>query len=314
MKKKNLILTGLACTFLTVGNIMAQDYPPNADPGKCYAKCMIPDEYQTVSTLQEVKPASQRVEIVPAQYETVSEQVVVKPASKRLEVIPGKYETRTRQYESKAASSRLVEVPASYETKTEQIEVAPATTKWVKRRGDSNCLSANPDDCLVWCLVEVPAQYQTITKTVLKTAATTQEVPIPAEYGTVSETVETQPATTREIEIPAEYRTVTKTVVKVPAQTRTIDIPAEYRDFTTRKLVRQGGMSEWREVLCGDKVDGYTIRQIQDALKARGYDPGPVDNVFGAQTKAALIQFQKDKGLPVGQLDYQTLKSLGIER
>lgn len=55
-----------------------------------------------------------------------------------------------------------------------------------------------------------------------------------------------------------------------------------------------------------------TIRQIQDALKKRGYNPGPVDNIFGAQTKAALIKFQKDNGLFVGKLDVETLTALGI--
>jgi len=27
-------------------------------------------------------------------------------------------------------------------------------TKWVKKKADKNCLSKNPDECLVWCLVE----------------------------------------------------------------------------------------------------------------------------------------------------------------
>lgn len=27
--------------------------------------------------------------------------------------------------------------------------------KWVKKKADKNCLSADPNDCLVWCLVEV---------------------------------------------------------------------------------------------------------------------------------------------------------------
>jgi peptidoglycan hydrolase-like protein with peptidoglycan-binding domain len=48
-------------------------------------------------------------------------------------------------------------------------------------------------------------------------------------------------------------------------------------------------------------------------LKSRGYDAGPEDNVMGARTKAALTQFQKDKGLPVGQLNIETLKSLGVQ-
>jgi peptidoglycan hydrolase-like protein with peptidoglycan-binding domain len=77
--------------------------------------------------------------------------------------------------------------------------------------------------------------------------------------------------------------------------------------------VKPGGFTEWREVLCNDKVDGYTVRQIQQALSAAGYDPGPSDNIMGARTKAALTKYQKDKGLPVGNLDFATLKSLGIK-
>lgn len=31
--------------------------------------------------------------------------------------------------------------------------------KWERRRADKNCLSANPDDCLVWCLVKIADGY-----------------------------------------------------------------------------------------------------------------------------------------------------------
>ncbi len=33
-----------------------------------------------------------------------------------------------------------------------------ASSKWVKKAADRNCLSANPEDCLVWCLVEIPEE------------------------------------------------------------------------------------------------------------------------------------------------------------
>lgn len=33
------------------------------------------------------------------------------------------------------------------------------TSKWVKKRADKNCLSANPEDCIVWCLVEEDRDY-----------------------------------------------------------------------------------------------------------------------------------------------------------
>jgi peptidoglycan hydrolase-like protein with peptidoglycan-binding domain len=35
-------------------------------------------------------------------------------------------------------------------------------------------------------------------------------------------------------------------------------------------------------------------------------------NVMGERTKTALARFQKDKGLPTGNLDIETLKALGI--
>jgi peptidoglycan hydrolase-like protein with peptidoglycan-binding domain len=72
-------------------------------------------------------------------------------------------------------------------------------------------------------------------------------------------------------------------------------------------------MTEWREVLCGNKVDGYTIRQIQSALRNAGYDPGPIDNVLGARTRAALTKYQKDNSLPIGSLDLKTLQALGVQ-
>lgn len=37
-----------------------------------------------------------------------------------------------------------------------------ASTKWEKKKADRNCLSSNPDDCLVWCQVIVPQQEEKI--------------------------------------------------------------------------------------------------------------------------------------------------------
>ncbi len=48
------------------------------------------------------------------------------------------------------------------EFKYELVEVEPAREDWVQKKADRNCLSANPNDCLVWCLVEVPAKIDTL--------------------------------------------------------------------------------------------------------------------------------------------------------
>ncbi len=54
-------------------------------------------------------------------------------------------------------------------------------------------------------------------------------------------------------------------------------------------------------------------REVQEALKAKGNDPGPIDGRMGAKTQAALKAFQEANGLKAtGQLDSQTAEKLGV--
>lgn len=56
------------------------------------------------------------------------------------------------------------------------------------------------------------------------------------------------------------------------------------------------------------------VREIQMALKSRGYYTGSIDGIFGTATKKAVTQFQKDNGLVVdGIAGKKTLKALGIK-
>jgi len=41
------------------------------------------------------------------------------------------------------------------------------------------------------------------------------------------------------------------------------------------------------------------VKDLQEALKALGYDAGPVDGVFGATTESAVKKFQQDKEIAV---------------
>jgi hypothetical protein len=62
--------------------------------------------------------------------------------------------------------------------------------------------------------------------------------------------------------------------------------------------------ADWVEILCESKVTVERIRAIQMALKQKGYNPGPIDNVLDRQTKT--------DNLPQGNLNLETLKALGI--
>lgn len=57
-----------------------------------------------------------------------------------------------------------------------------------------------------------------------------------------------------------------------------------------------------------------TVRNVQQALSNKGYDPGPIDGIEGPHTRAALRQYQQHENLTVnGQIDASTLSSLGIK-
>jgi peptidoglycan hydrolase-like protein with peptidoglycan-binding domain len=58
---------------------------------------------------------------------------------------------------------------------------------------------------------------------------------------------------------------------------------------------------------------GAFVRTVQRALKAEGFNPGPIDGLYGLQTVAAVNAFQITHGLvPDGEVGPQTTKALGI--
>lgn len=55
------------------------------------------------------------------------------------------------------------------------------------------------------------------------------------------------------------------------------------------------------------------VQQAQQALQQAGLDPGPADGVPGQRTLAALLQYQRNQGLPAnGRLDDATRNALGL--
>ncbi len=59
-------------------------------------------------------------------------------------------------------------------------------------------------------------------------------------------------------------------------------------------------------------INNANIRQIQQALLAQGYDPGPIGNELTPQMEDALFKYQVDRQLPIGGLNEDTLRALGF--
>jgi hypothetical protein len=285
-------------------------FPPMAKPGECYTRVFVPPVYKTVTEDVLKHGESERLEVIPAQYEWVEERVTVREEAERLEVVPAQYDWVEERVLVRAASTRLEQVPARYEWKEERVLAKEAHTVWKKGRGPIERVDNSTGE--IMCLVEVPASYNIVKKKVMVSPPSTREIEIPAEYQTVKKQVMVKPPSQRTIKIPAEYKTVKVRKLVSEAKERRVPIPAEYQTVTRSEMVTDGRM-EWREILCETNATPQTISRIQRALKEAGYNPGPIDGNYGAQTAAAVTAYQRDHGLATGGLTYKTIEKLGVK-
>jgi ABC-type transporter MlaC component len=72
---------------------------------------------------------------------------------------------------------------------------------------------------------------------------------------------------------------------------------------------------EKEEIAVEKAMDKEQIKSFQEALKAKGEDPGPIDGVIGHRTRSALRAFQKANDLKdTGILDNQTAEKLTAQK
>lgn len=247
MKK---VLLSIFAFGAVVATTNAQDQlPANPQPGKCYVKCITPDEYKTETVNIQSKPAYNTLKVVPAEYKTVTEKIMVKPASKKFIYHPAVFETYYDTYESEQGYNELAIVPATFKTASEQVEVQPVTNGW-EYGLYSDCKSDDPRDCRVLCFKEYPAISQTFTTTVLDVDANTTSTKVSGKTTKIKKEKIVKEAYVEEIAIPAEYKTVTKRVLVSDETTTSASVEAQSKTYTKQVLIKKGGVTVWEEVDC----------------------------------------------------------------
>lgn len=57
------------------------------------------------------------------------------------------------------------------------------------------------------------------------------------------------------------------------------------------------------------------VMAMQQALKDKGFDPGPIDDTLGPRTTSALKEYQKSENLTMtGRMDHDTAAKLGVKK
>ncbi len=227
---------------------------------------------------------------VPPVYRTISRQVVDKPASVRTVEVPAVTKTVASRVVVTPARTEEVATPAVYKTVSREVLNTPASTREI----------------------QVPAVYTTVERSVVDKPATTRQIPVAAVTETVKRRVVDTPASFREVLVPAVYKTQSRQVIDQAASLREIEVPAQYETLSYQFKLTEPS-TERRSILCETNATPTKIKEIQQALKGAGYNPGPVDGVIRAQTMKAVNAYQQAKNLPVdGYLNLETVKSLGV--
>lgn len=221
--------------------------------------------------------------------------------------------TQTRQVIDQPASVRTVETPATSKTVKTTVITTPARTEEVvtpavMRTVTSQVVDKPPSSRAI----VVPAEYRTVERKVVDQPASTRKIPVAAISQVVSRRVIDREASVREESMPAVYRTVSRQVIDTEASTRVLETPAQFEDISYQVKVSDGKI-ERRAILCETNATPTKIMEIQRALSAAGFNPGPVNGVLRAQTMSAVNAYQQSKSLPVdGFLNLETVKALGV--
>ena len=155
-------------------------------------------------------------------------------------------------------------------------------------------------------------------------------VELPPVFDVVTKRVPIENTNThRTTSVPTQSKTITKKVLipdsdppRYETRTYVIDAPKpatvdkiEYKDVIDTVEIKPLRM-EKRPVLGGPDVTPELLKSIQLKMKEEGYDVGqPEDSqaTVNEKFKTALFKYQKNNALPVGNLDFETLKNLGVD-
>jgi hypothetical protein len=103
-------------------------------------------------------------------------------------------------------------------------------------------------------------------------------------------------------------------IAATPAPSQVANSP-RYAQLTQYAQLKSPGAQsiEKLDMSAVPDLDRKKVRRVQAALRAKGFDPGPINGVVGAKTKVAVQKFQDRFGIKAtGTIDNQTLFALGV--
>lgn len=111
-------------------------------------------------------------------------------------------------------------------------------------------------------------------------------------------------------EVPGVRSVRNDTTYESPRASMDTGSPAAKPPLTERVSQK---MERMKDSMTADPKGQAHVRAAQEKLKEKGYDPGPIDGIWGPRTAAAVSEYQRKENLTVtSRLDPETLGKLEV--
>jgi Putative peptidoglycan binding domain len=264
--------------------LMAQNdwtFPKNAISGKTYVQCLIFPPDTLIDNIKCQYP------IPPIEWEGARFMVQESYQLKTIIKLPV-FDTILLKIPVDK-TTHLANIPDLYDVKDVDMLLIPESEKWILMKKTSiRFLNLDTINCMVWGKAEIPRQHKYVPTLTLKSTA-------------------------HQLRIDSSNLLIIRQVVKISSiEIKEETVPPEFKTIVVRKAQHRF-WSGFREIIICSSADTTQIIRIQESLKRLHYYRGRITNKIDRRTKKALTKYQKDKGLPIGNLNVETLKSLGVE-
>ncbi len=283
--------------------------PPNAKAGECYAKVLIPAQYETKTQEKLLTDKVEKLSVTNPTYKNVDYKILDKAESFKYVLKPATYKCVQNRVMVEPEKVTYKVIPATFKEVEETIMVSPAHQVWKRGKGPITKIDNNTGD--IMCLIEVPAKYKTIKTKVVDEEARTEKIITPAVYKNIKAKVVDQEASYEKVIIPATYKVITVKELDTEASINKDVKDETYQTIQSTYMTKPEEL-KWQRILCETNTNANVIKELQQALKERDYNPGAIDGVYGANTQRALTAFQIDNNLPSGALTLESLEALGL--
>ena len=233
----------------------AEEGPPPARPGQCFARVVEAPRTRVVREQVLVRPARTEARSIAARTHWETRPVLLEPERRETVRIPPVLREVSEPELVRPASVRVEVIPAEWRDVPQTVMVSPPRRYWRRSTltpgygpGWAGPSQLTPTGEVV-CLVEEPARYQTVWRRVCVRPERRVEMPVPAETRWVTRTVVVQPERLESRVSPARWGERQVEVVDAPERVETVAIPPEYREVE-REVVDRPGATRWVPAPC----------------------------------------------------------------